>query len=92
MLLLDAAIDEKEVNKIKQIVEKQKLVTSYHYLKTRQVGNIKYVEIHLVFNPEILLVDAHRVGDHVEAKIAEIDTWHDWKILVHLDPYDDSME
>ena len=90
MLLLDAAIDEKEVWQIKEIIEGQNLITSYHYLKTRQVGNIKYVEVHLVFNPEILLVDAHRVGDHVEAKIAEIDKKHEWKILVHLDPYDDS--
>jgi divalent metal cation (Fe/Co/Zn/Cd) transporter len=54
------------------------------------VWNVKYVEVHLVFNPEILLIDAHRVWDHIESKIAQIDKDHEWKIMVHLDPYDDS--
>ena len=89
-LLLDAAIDEKEVEQIREIIKKQKLVTNFHELRTRQVWNVKYVEVHLVFNPEILLIDAHRVWDHIESKIAQIDKEHEWKIMVHLDPYDDS--
>jgi ferrous-iron efflux pump FieF len=90
MLLMDAAIDKKDINKIIKIIKSQKAITSYHELKTREVGNTKYVEVHLVFNPEILLVDAHRIWDHVEAQIQNIDKKHDWKIFVHLDPYDDS--
>ncbi len=90
-LLLDAAIDENEVEQIKEIIKWQKLVTNFHELRTRQVGHIKYVEVHLVFNPEIKLIDAHRVWDHIEAKIAQIDKNHEWKIMVHLDPYDDSL-
>jgi cation diffusion facilitator family transporter len=91
-LLLDAAIDEKEVEQIKEIIKNQKLVTNFHELRTRQVWNVKYVEVHLVFNPDILLIDAHRVWDHIESKIAQIDKEHEWKIMVHLDPYDDSEE
>ena len=91
-LLLDAAIDEKEVEQIKEIIKNQKLVTNFHELRTRQVWNVKYVEVHLVFNSDILLIDAHRVWDHIESKIAQIDKEHEWKIMVHLDPYDDSEE
>ena len=90
MLLLDAAIDESEVEQIKEIIRWQNLVTNFHELRTRQVWNVKYVEVHLVFNPWILLVDAHRVGDHVEYQIPKIDPKHEWKVMVHLDPYDDS--
>ncbi len=90
LLLMDVALEEDEVNQIIKIVKSHKPITSYHELRTRQVGNIKYVEIHLVFNPEILLVDAHRIWDHIEAHIADIDKKSDWKIMVHLDPYDDS--
>lgn len=89
LLLLDAAIDKEEVDQIKQIIEWQKLVSSYHELKTRQVGNTKHVEVHLVFNPEILLIDAHRIADHIEYQIPKIDPDHEWNIMVHLDPYDD---
>lgn len=90
MLLLDAAIDEKEVEQIKEIIRWQKLVTNFHELRTRQVGNIKHVEVHLVFNPKILLIDAHRIWDHIEYQIPKIDPEHEWKVMVHLDPYDDS--
>jgi len=92
MLLLDAAIDEKEVEQIKKIIKWQKLVTNFHELRTRQVGRVKYVEVHLVFNPTILLIDAHRIWDHIEYQIPKIDPNHEWKVMVHLDPYDDSME
>ena len=68
------------------------LFTNYHELRTRQVWDIKYVEVHLVFNPEILLIDAHRIANHVESKIPKIDTNHEWKVLIHLDPYNDFME
>lgn len=90
LLLLDAAIDKEEVDMIIKIIKWQKMVTAFHELKTRQVWNIKYVEVHLVFNPEILLVDAHRIGNHIEAKIPKIDIKYSWNITVHLDPYDDS--
>jgi cation diffusion facilitator family transporter len=92
LLLLDAAIDEDEVEKIIEIIKGQKMVTNFHELKTRQVWDIKHVEVHIVFNPEILLIDAHRIANHIENKIPKIDINHEWDVLIHLDPYDDSPE
>jgi len=37
MLLLDAAISEDEIDKIKKIIKKQPKVTDFHEFKTRQV-------------------------------------------------------
>jgi len=90
LLLLDAAIDKSEVDQIIKILKTEKAITNFHELRTRQVGNKKYVEVHLVFNPEILLIDAHRIANHIEAKIPKINKKNKWKIMVHLDPYDDS--
>lgn len=83
---------KEEVEKIKQIIKWQKLITKYHELRTRQVWNTKFVEVHLVFNPEILLIDAHRIWDYVEYQIPSIDTKCEWKVMVHLDSYDDSHD
>lgn len=91
LLLLDAALDDEEIEKIKEIIDKQALITSFHELKTRQSGHIKFVEVHLVFTPEIKLIDAHRISDHIEYTIPRIDTNYDWKVMIHMDPYDDSM-
>ncbi|MDD2871711.1 MAG: cation diffusion facilitator family transporter [Candidatus Gracilibacteria bacterium] len=91
-LLLDAALDENEIQQIISIIKSQNMVNAFHELKTRQIGNVKYVEVHLVFNPKILLIDAHRIGDHIEYSIPKIDPLCEWKVLVHLDPYDDSPQ
>ena len=89
LLLLDVALDKEEVEEIKKIIKKQKLVTSFHELKTRQSWNTKFVEVHLVFNPDIKLIDAHRASDHIEHSIPKIDKDNEWSVLVHMDPYDD---
>ena len=89
LLILDVALEKDEVKKIKKIIEKSKVITSYNNLRTRQVWNIKYVEVNLVFNPEILLIDAHRVWNHVENKIPKIDKKSKWNIMIHLDPFED---
>ncbi|MDP2090990.1 MAG: cation diffusion facilitator family transporter [Candidatus Gracilibacteria bacterium] len=92
VLLLDGALDDSEVQKIIEIIKSQKQVNAFHELRTRQVGNIKYVEVHLVFTPEILLIDAHRIGDHIEYSIPKIDDKCEWIVMIHLDPYDDSPQ
>ncbi|MDD3794038.1 MAG: cation diffusion facilitator family transporter [Candidatus Gracilibacteria bacterium] len=92
LLLLDVALDIEEVQKIENIISSQKLVTSFHELRTRQSGNTKYVEVHLVFNPDIKLVDAHKVSDIIEIEIPKIDEKFTWSISVHLDPYNDCIK
>ncbi len=89
-MLLDAALDEDTVEKIKQIIEDEKMVNDYHYLKTRKSGNTNFVDVHLVFNTDISLLEAHRSADRVEDAIKNINTRDEWIITTHLDPYDDS--
>ena len=90
ILILDVSLDEDFVNSIKEIIETDPIVNNYHFLRTRQSGNTKFVDIHIVFHPEILLIDAHRASDHIEQKIRKLDTSSDWVFNIHLDPYDDS--
>ncbi len=89
-MLLDAALDEEVVNKIKEIIESEEEVNDYHYLKTRKSGNTNFVDVHLVFDTDISLLRAHQAADRVEEKIREINPNDEWVITTHLDPYDDS--
>ncbi len=90
LMLLDVALEDEIVDKIRKVIENEPGVTDYHWLKTRKAGNDYFVDVHLVFNPEISLLEAHRIGDNVEEKIKNIDPKADWLINIHLDPYDDS--
>ena len=89
-VLLDGALDEALVEKIKGIIASEKGVTGFHYLRTRHSANTNFVDVHLVFTPDVLLLDAHRASDRIEDAIKELDKENEWVMNIHLDPYDDS--
>ncbi|CAA6802446.1 MAG: Cobalt-zinc-cadmium resistance protein [uncultured Sulfurovum sp.] len=90
-ILLDKALDEEIVKEIHTILDSDEEVTSYHWLKTRTDGSTNFVEFHLVFHPKMYLLDAHRISDHIEEKIRELDSKKDWMIVPHYDPYNDEF-
>ena len=89
-MLMDIAMDEESVEKIKNIIDSNTTVTSYHQLLTRLSGKDAFVSVHLVFNISTSLFDAHRVCDMIEAEIKQIDANLNWNLVIHPDPYDDS--
>ncbi len=91
-ILLDAALDEETVQKIKDILDNCSELNDYHYLKTRRSGNTNFVDVHLVFHEKISLMEAHNIADKIEEKIEQIDPKEEWVINSHLDPYDDSTQ
>ncbi|MCT4617119.1 MAG: cation diffusion facilitator family transporter [Candidatus Gracilibacteria bacterium] len=90
LLLLDVALDENEVDKIKDIIITSDEVTGFHHLKTRASGKVKMVSVHAEFNPHISLLEAHKIADKIEESIKKIDKKSEWETIIHLDPYDDS--
>jgi len=90
LILLDKALDADTVEKIQKIIENEDEIKDYHYLKTRSSANTNFVDVHLVFDPDISLLKAHYAGDRVEDGIKKLNPQNKWIINVHLDPYDDS--
>lgn len=90
LMLLDAALSEEEIEKIKEIIDSDKTVTNYHHLRTRASGSHIFISIHVVFNVSISLYDAHLVSDKLEDKIKKLFSDKKVHILMHMDPYDDS--
>ncbi len=90
LMLLDAALQEEDREKIKKIIESEPVIQAYHYLQTRESGSHIFISVHAVFNISISLYDAHLIADRVEAKIREQFQDKKTHILIHMDPYDDS--
>lgn len=90
LLLLDVALSKEEVHKIKKIIEDTKNVRGYHKLKTRQSGNMKFVEVDLEFNDKMSLQEAHDITRSIVKKIEKIDTIYERDIYIHMDTEDDS--
>jgi ferrous-iron efflux pump FieF len=94
-MLLDKALPHEVVDNIKSILDahvmdKECIITGYHFLKTRESGEVKIVDVHLVFGPNVLLKDSHELADHIEERIRSLDSSSRWMVLIHQDPYDDS--
>ncbi len=89
-VLLDGALDSDMVEQIEHILKNETKLNGYHFLKTRTSGLDNFVDVHLVFTREILLVDAHHISDEIEDKIKLLDSKRKWVMNIHLDPFDDS--
>ena len=91
LMLLDAALPEKEMEQIIEIITSEPRVTTYHDLKTRESGSHIFISFHAVFNVDISLYEAHAISDKLEAKLRTLYGDRTTHILIHLDPYDDSL-
>ena len=91
LMLLDVAIPKEDIVKVEEIIENFKEVNGYHYLKTRQSGSHVFISVHVVFTPEMTLLEAHRIADSIENAIRKYFQNQNKKahILIHMDPYDD---
>jgi len=90
LILLDRSLDKELVTKIKEIINDHKEVNSFHWLKTRTDGSSNFIEFHLVLQPNLYLIEAHRISDEIEEKIMELEPNKPWIITPHYDPFDDS--
>jgi len=89
MMLLDRSLDKEIVDKIEAILSEHPEVTGHHWLKTRTDGTTNFIEFHMVLQPDMLLLEAHRIAEEVEAKIMALEPDKRWVITPHFDPYDD---
>jgi len=89
MMLLDRSLDKEIVDEIEAILSAHPEVTGHHWLKTRTDGTTNFIEFHMVLRPDMLLLEAHRIAEEVEAKIMALEPDKRWVITPHFDPYDD---
>ena len=90
LMLLDAALEAEDIEKIKELLESEEDIKTYHLLRTRESGSHIFISFHAVFNVSISLYEAHLVSDRLEAKLKALFAEKKTHILIHMDPYDDS--
>ncbi|WP_199610410.1 cation diffusion facilitator family transporter [Flocculibacter collagenilyticus] len=82
--LMDRELPEAEQQQIMAIVVAQEGVHGAHDLRTRQAGQIKFVQLHLELDDSLTLYEAHRIADKVEDAIDE--AFDNVDVLIHQDP------
>jgi ferrous-iron efflux pump FieF len=86
-VLMDRELPEQERQKILGIVLAQPGVRSAHDLRTRSAGLTRFIQMHVVFHPNMSLGRAHVMGDNIEAAIHE--AFPQSEVILHIDPWND---
>jgi ferrous-iron efflux pump FieF len=86
-VLMDRELPDEDRQKILDIVLAQPGVRSAHDLRTRSGGLTKFIQLHVVFHPNMSLGRAHVMGDNIEAAI--LDAYPQSEVILHIDPWND---
>lgn len=86
--LADAAIDEDEIEKIKNMLDNNEHIRDYHHLRTRHVGSLHAVDVHILVNQMLNISDAHDISSIIECEIHNL-LGEECFVSIHIEPYND---
>lgn len=82
--LMDSELSDEELAKIKAIVLSHKQAIGIHELRTRQSGIQKFIQFHLELSDDLSLLEAHSIGDEIEAEVCS--ALAPCEVFIHHDP------
>jgi ferrous-iron efflux pump FieF len=83
-VLMDHELPEEQRRAIKAVALKHPKVRDVHELRTRSSGIQTFIQMHMVMDPELSLIEAHRIADEVE--MALMADYPGADVIIHQDP------
>jgi ferrous-iron efflux pump FieF len=83
-LLMDRELPEEDRQRILDVVASHSLHKGVHDLRTRTDGASIFVELHLEFDPQTTIGEAHRVTDEIEAGLRRL--FPNLEASIHQEP------
>lgn len=84
--LLDLALPAAEVAQISDIIQHHcTSEMSFHDLRTRKAGNFKYIDFHLILDPEKTVREAHAICDRIEEDIKK--AFDPAEVTIHVENF-----
>lgn len=86
--LVDTGLDQETLAEIEQTVLNIHGVREMHMLRSRRMGHIVLVDLHILVAPRLSVSEGHQISEAVEIALTEqFDEIRD--VTVHIDPEDD---
>jgi ferrous-iron efflux pump FieF len=82
--LMDSELSDEELAQIRTIVLTHNQAIGIHELRTRQSGVQKFIQFHLELSDDLSLLEAHSIGDEIEARICN--ALAPCEVFIHQDP------
>jgi len=81
----EAAIDKETIERIKAIVDGDEQIHRWHKLRTRMVGREIFLDLHILVDPHLDVVAAHKIAENLENNLHE-QISRPVNIIVHVEP------
>jgi cation diffusion facilitator family transporter len=85
--LMDESLPDDEIAWIRSKILGYSEVRSLHRLRTRKAGPNRFIDFHLVVNPEMTVLDSHTLGEQIASDIKS--HFAGSNVIVHVEPCDD---
>ena len=83
-VLLDRKLPDDVVSDIVDIINGTEGILGYHDLRTRRVGNVFFIQVHVTMDGNQLLFDAHDIASRVKHDI--LSKYAQSDVIIHMDP------
>jgi len=83
-VLMDRELPDSDRQRVIDTVRTHEEVRGIHDLRTRSAGLTKFIQLHIELDPALSFVDAHAIGDRIEAEIEQV--FPGAEIILHVDP------
>lgn len=88
--LVDSGLNADKVGQIKSVILSVAGVRELHFLRTRKMGAVALVDVHILVEPKISVSEGHLISETV--RLALVDSIEDLgEVMVHIDPEDDEL-
>jgi len=89
--LVDTAVDQRQVEKLRDCIMSVDGVRGLHLLRTRHTGGQVLVDVHVIIDSQISVSEGHYISEVVRSRLLE--NFEDvTDVTVHIDPEDDEHE
>ncbi|GAB4292804.1 MAG: hypothetical protein Kow0090_06900 [Myxococcota bacterium] len=84
--LMEKSLGNETLKRIEKIFNGKPEIKEWHKLRTRRVGREAFIDVHILLDPEITLLEGHKIADEIEEAIRT--SLHDpVNITIHIEPY-----
>lgn len=89
--LVDTAVDQRQVDKLRECIMDVGGVLDLHLLRTRHTGGQVLVDVHVIVDAAVSISEGHYVSEMVRSRLLE-EFEEVTDVTVHIDPEDDDYE
>ncbi|MGP8153616.1 MAG: cation diffusion facilitator family transporter [Smithella sp.] len=82
--LIDVKLPPEEEDYIRDIIIHQPAINSFHQLRTRRAGNVRFIEFHITVAQQMTVLDSHNITKILEQNIKK--KFPDCLITIHIEP------